>query len=45
MPSLEAVFKQMDRQFRLLYTRMFDGGRAHLGMVGSDDLLEAGLEI
>ena len=42
---LMAVFEQMDRQFRSLFTRMFDGGRAHLGMVGSDDPLEAGIEI
>ena len=42
---LMAVFEQMDRQFRSLFTRMFDGGRAHLGLVGSDDPLEAGIEI
>ena len=42
---LMAVFEQMDRQFRSLFMRMFDGGRAHLGLVGSDDPLEAGIEI
>ena len=42
---LMAVFEQMDRQFRTLFTRMFDGGRAHLGLVGLDDPLEAGIEI
>ena len=42
---LMAVFEQMDRQFRSLFTRMFDGGRAHLGLVGSDDPLDAGIEI
>ncbi|GAC87082.1 chromosome partition protein Smc [Gluconobacter thailandicus NBRC 3257] len=35
----------MDRHFQSLFSRMFGGGRAHLGMVGSDDPLEAGLEI
>ena len=42
---LLAVFEQVDRQFRSLFMRMFDGGRAHLGLVGSDDPLEAGIEI
>jgi chromosome segregation protein len=42
---LNAVFQQVDRNFQLLFTRMFGGGRAHLAMVGSDDPLEAGLEI
>jgi len=42
---LAAVFEQVDRQFQALFTRMFGGGRAHLGLVGSDDPLEAGLEI
>ncbi|MCQ8278331.1 AAA family ATPase [Acetobacteraceae bacterium KSS8] len=42
---LLAVFEQVDRYFQSLFARMFNGGRAHLGMVGSDDPLEAGLEI
>jgi chromosome segregation protein len=42
---LAAVFTQVDRQFQALFTRMFRGGRAHLALVGSDDPLEAGLEI
>ena len=42
---LNAVFQQVDRNFQALFTRMFGGGRAHLAMVGSDDPLEAGLEI
>jgi chromosome segregation protein len=42
---LNAVFQAVDRNFQALFTRMFGGGRAHLAMVGSDDLLEAGLEI
>jgi chromosome segregation protein len=39
------VFQQVDRHFQALFTRMFGGGRAHLALVGSDDPLEAGLEI
>ncbi len=42
---LMAVFTQVDLHFQSLFTRMFGGGRAHLGLVGSDDPLEAGLEI
>ncbi len=42
---LTAVFEQVDRQFGSLFTRMFNGGRAYLGLVGSDDPLEAGIEI
>ncbi|MCL2428306.1 MAG: AAA family ATPase, partial [Alphaproteobacteria bacterium] len=42
---LNTVFQDVDRNFRALFTRMFGGGRAHLAMVGSDDPLEAGLEI
>jgi chromosome segregation protein len=42
---LLAVFEQVDRHFQALFARMFNGGRAHLGLVGSDDPLAAGLEI
>jgi chromosome segregation protein len=42
---LSAVFQQIDKHFQALFTRMFGGGRAHLALVGSDDPLEAGLEI
>ncbi|MBB2198426.1 MAG: AAA family ATPase [Gluconacetobacter sp.] len=42
---LLAVFTEVDRHFQSLFARMFNGGRAHLGMVGSDDPLQAGLEI
>nr|WP_294526430.1 AAA family ATPase [uncultured Rhodopila sp.] len=42
---LTAVFQEVDRYFQMLFTRMFGGGRAHLALVGSDDPLEAGLEI
>jgi chromosome segregation protein len=42
---LTAVFTEVDRHFQQLFARMFNGGRAHLAMVGSDDPLAAGLEI
>lgn len=42
---LNAVFATVDQHFQSLFARMFGGGRAHLGLVGSDDPLEAGLEI
>ena len=42
---LTAVFQEVDRNFQQLFTRMFGGGRAHLALVGSDDPLDAGLEI
>ncbi len=42
---LREVFARVDSQFRALFTRMMGGGRAHLALVGSDDPLEAGLEI
>ncbi len=42
---LTAVFTEVDRHFQQLFSRMFNGGRAHLAMVGSDDPLAAGLEI
>jgi chromosome segregation protein len=42
---LRVVFDKVDVEFRSLFTRLFGGGRAHLALVGSDDPLEAGLEI
>jgi chromosome segregation protein len=42
---LTEVFQEVDKNFQQLFTRMFGGGRAHLALVGSDDPLEAGLEI
>ncbi|MCL1511392.1 chromosome segregation protein SMC [Parasaccharibacter sp. TMW 2.1884] len=42
---LMAVFADINEHFQKLFTRMFGGGKAHLQMVGSDDPLEAGLEI
>src|SRR5690606_29398132 len=42
---LRVVFDKVDAEFRALFTRLFGGGRAHLALTGSDDPLEAGLEI
>jgi chromosome segregation protein len=42
---LSTVFNEVDRHFQALFSRMFGGGKAHLALVGSDDPLEAGLEI
>ena len=42
---LLGIFEAVDKHFQSLFARMFNGGRAHLGMVGDDDPLLAGLEI
>ncbi|MCB5943616.1 chromosome segregation protein SMC [Acidocella sp. KAb 2-4] len=42
---LSAVFNEVDKHFQELFARMFNGGKAHLALVGSEDPLEAGLEI
>ncbi len=42
---LLAAFKEVDQHFQRLFTTLFDGGKAHLELVDSDDPLEAGLEI
>ena len=42
---LRAAFEAVDGHFRTLFTRLFEGGQAHLALVDSDDPLEAGLEI
>ena len=42
---LGQIFHDIDQHFRILFERMFGGGRAHLALVGSDDPLLAGLEI
>jgi chromosome segregation protein len=42
---LLAVFDQVDRHFQALFRRMFGGGQAHLALAGSDDPLQAGLEV
>jgi chromosome segregation protein len=42
---LRAAFEDVDRHFRRLFSRLFEGGQAHLALIDSDDPLEAGLEI
>ncbi|MEW4447539.1 AAA family ATPase [Qipengyuania sp. JC766] len=42
---LKAAFEQVDAHFRRLFAQLFEGGQAHLAMIDSDDVLEAGLEI
>ncbi len=42
---LRTAFEEVDTHFRRLFTRLFEGGQAHLALVDSDDPLEAGLEI
>ncbi|MEM8726905.1 MAG: chromosome segregation protein, partial [Pseudomonadota bacterium] len=42
---LKTAFEEVDGHFRELFTRLFEGGQAHLALIDSDDPLEAGLEI
>ncbi|MEJ2457792.1 MAG: chromosome segregation protein SMC [Novosphingobium sp.] len=42
---LRAAFEAVDGHFQRLFQRLFQGGKAHLALVDSDDPLEAGLEI
>lgn len=42
---LKAAFEQVDGHFQKLFSRLFEGGQAHLALIDSDDVLEAGLEI
>ena len=42
---LRAAFEEVNTHFKRLFTRLFEGGQAHLALVDSDDPLEAGLEI
>ena len=42
---LQAAFAQVATHFSSLFACLFNGGKAHLELVGADDPLEAGLEI
>ncbi|WP_417610818.1 chromosome segregation protein SMC [Parasphingorhabdus sp.] len=42
---LLAAFEEVDQHFQRLFATLFNGGKAHLEMINSDDPLEAGLEI
>jgi chromosome segregation protein len=40
-----AAFEKVNAHFQVLFTRLFNGGRAHLELTEAEDPLEAGLEI
>ena len=42
---LRVAFEAVNTHFQRLFTKLFEGGQAHLALVDSDDPLEAGLEI
>jgi len=42
---LRAAFDEVNEHFQRLFSRLFEGGSAHLALIDSDDPLEAGLEI
>ena len=42
---LRAAFEEVNEHFKKLFSRLFDGGQAHLALIDSEDPLEAGLEI
>ena len=39
------TFEAIDQEFRRLFPKMFEGGRAQLSLTDSEDVLEAGIEI
>jgi chromosome segregation protein len=41
----QQAFEAVNEMFQKVYPRLFRGGRARLELVGSDDLLEAGVDI
>ena len=42
---LMQAFEHVNTHFQSLFTRLFEGGKAHLALIDSPDPLEAGLEI
>ncbi|MBX7533370.1 chromosome segregation protein SMC [Qipengyuania sp. 1XM1-15A] len=42
---LREAFEKVNDHFKTLFSRLFEGGEAHLALIDSDDPLEAGLEI
>jgi chromosome segregation protein len=42
---LSAAFDHVNDHFRAMFTKLFNGGKAHLALIDSEDPLEAGLEI
>ena len=43
--KLNAIFSEVDHHFQELFSRMFNGGHAHLKLLPNDDPLQSGLEI
>ena len=41
----EEKFNQINENFKVTFKELFGGGHAHLELVGSDNILEAGIEI
>ena len=39
------TFEAVDKVFQTVFPKMFEGGRAHLTLTDSEDVLEAGIEI
>ena len=42
---IKSTFKEMNNTFSMLFKKLFDGGKAYLELVDSNDPLEAGLEL
>ncbi|MFA5262457.1 MAG: chromosome segregation protein SMC [Opitutaceae bacterium] len=45
MKQFEVTFEQIKKNFEFTFLTLFGGGRAHLELVQSDDILESGIEI
>jgi len=43
--KLSEAFEEVNKQFQILFTKLFGGGKAELTFVGSSDPLEAGLDM
>lgn len=43
--KFETSFNQINENFKLTFKELFGGGNAHLELVGSDNILEAGVDI
>lgn len=42
---MEEAFTKVNEHYQKLFTQLFGGGQAHLELIESDDILDAGLEI
>ncbi len=45
MRQFEVTFEQIKKNFEFTFLTLFGGGRAHLELVATDDVLESGIEI